>query len=66
MISAANINHGLTLAFILLISIILLIVAGVIGISSKKVDQKYSDTVSIVITILILVGMGGLLYSCAG
>ena len=32
MISAANINHGLTLALILLISIIFLIIAGIIGI----------------------------------
>jgi len=66
MISAANISHGLTLAFILLISMVLLITAGVIGISSKKVDQKHSDTQSLIITILILVGISGVLYSCAG
>lgn len=36
MISAANINHGLTLALILLMSMVLLIITGVIGLSSKK------------------------------
>lgn len=66
MISAANINHGLTLALILLISIVFLIVAGVIGISSKKVDHKHNNTVSIIITILIVFGIGGVLYSCTG
>lgn len=66
MISAANINHGLTLALILLISIIFLIIAGIIGISSKKDDQRHSDTKSIIITFLIFVGIGGVLYSCTG
>lgn len=58
MISAANINHGLTLAFILLISIVLLIIAGVIGLSSK------SDSKGVVIVVLIFIGMVGILYSC--
>lgn len=64
MLSAANINHGLTLALILLISIVLLIIAGIVGISLKKDDQKYRNTKSIIITVLILVGTSGILYSC--
>jgi len=47
-------------------NLILLIIAGIVGISSKKDDQKHSDTQSIIITVLILVGIGGILYSCAG
>lgn len=64
MISAANINHGLTLALILLMSMVLLIIAGVIGLSSKKMNKKHSNTQAMIMTTLILVGIAGVLYSC--
>ena len=66
MISSANITHGLTLSLILLISIILLGIAGIMKISSKKLDNKNTDTLNSIVLMLVLLGISGVLFSCAG
>lgn len=65
MLSAANINHGITLAFIALVSIILLIIAAVTALL-KLSSKRQSENKDMVILIFTLIGITGLLYSCAG
>lgn len=66
MISSANITHGLILSLILMISIILLVIAGIVKISSKKLDNKNTETQNSIVLILVLLGISGVLFSCAG
>lgn len=67
MISAANINDGLMLAFIMLISIILLIITGIVSLFRfKNKKETKLEAQDIIIIIFYFIGISGLLYSFLG
>ncbi|WP_089606275.1 hypothetical protein [Acinetobacter piscicola] len=67
MLSAANINDGLMLAFIMLISIILLIITGIVALFRfKNKKEPKLEAQDIVIIIFYFIGISGLLYSFLG
>lgn len=67
MLSAANINDGLMLAFIMLISIILLIITGIFALFRFKNKKEHKlEAQDIIIVIFYFIGMSGLLYSFLG
>lgn len=65
MLSSANIEHGIMLAFLALVSIILVIIAGVLAIFRVRRKNK-SEAQDAVILITFLLGITGLLFSCSG
>lgn len=65
MLSSANIEHGIMLACLALVSIILLIIAGVLALFRVRRKNK-SETQDAVILITFLLGITGLLFSCSG
>lgn len=65
MLSSANIEHGIMLALIALVSIILLIIAGITALFRLK-SKNNSETQDMVILITFLLGITGLLFSCSG
>lgn len=65
MLSSANIEHGITLALVWIVSIILLIIAAILIFLQCK-RKSESNTQSIIIAIMIFIGLVGLLYSCSG
>lgn len=64
MLSSANIEHGIMLAFLGLIGIILLIIAGVLALFRMR-SQNKSETKDMVILILFLSGLVSLLLACS-
>lgn len=65
-ISSANLTYGLTLGLILLISIISLVVGEIIKISSKRIVSKNTNRQNSIASMLIIIGISGILFSCAG
>ncbi|AZC01583.1 MULTISPECIES: hypothetical protein [Acinetobacter] len=65
MLSSANIEHGIMLALIALVSIILLIIAGITALFRLKSKNK-SETKDMIIISFALIGVTGLLFSCSG
>ncbi|WP_312050162.1 hypothetical protein [Acinetobacter courvalinii] len=65
MLSAANINHGLMLVMVMLISILLLIGAGIAAFCRMK-SKNSSETEGMIILMVALLSIAGLLFSCAG
>jgi len=64
MLSAANISHGLMLAFVILVSILFLIGAGIAALCRLK-SKNRSETKDMIILMIALLGIAGLLFSCA-
>ncbi|MCH7303917.1 hypothetical protein MMP74_05895 [Acinetobacter sp. NIPH 1869] len=65
MLSAANISHGIMIAMVMLISIVLLIGAGIAALCRMKSKNK-SVTKDMIVFMIALLSIAGLLFSCAG
>lgn len=65
MLSSANIGHGIMMGFVMLASILIIIIAVIVGLFSKKRKNK-SETENIAFIILLCIGIAGLLYSYMG
>ncbi|EPF93227.1 hypothetical protein GCM10025882_07080 [Acinetobacter gyllenbergii] len=66
MLSAANISHGIMVAIVMLISIVFLIGAGISALCRMKSKKNKSETNDMIILMVTLLGVAGLLFSCAG
>lgn len=65
MLSSANIDHGIMMGFVMLASILIIIIAVIIGLYGKKRKNK-SETENITFIILLCIGVVGLIYGYAG
>lgn len=65
MLSSANIEHGITLALIWLVSIIFLVIATILILLRYRRKSK-SSIQDIIIATMIFIGCVGLLYSYTG
>jgi len=65
MLSSANIGHGIMMGIVMLASILIIIIAVIVGLYGKKHKNK-SETENITFIILLCIGIAGLLYSYMG
>jgi len=65
MLSSANIGHGIMMGFVMLASILIIIIAIIVGLYGKK-RKNESETENMAFIILLCIGIAGLLYSYMG
>ncbi|WP_267531298.1 hypothetical protein [Acinetobacter oleivorans] len=65
MLSSANIGHGIMMGFVMLASILIIIIAVIVGLYGKK-RKNESETENMAFIILLCIGIAGLLYSYMG
>ncbi|KYQ78621.1 hypothetical protein AWW73_08535 [Acinetobacter lactucae] len=65
MLSSANIGQGIMMGFVMLASILIIIIAVIVGLYGKKRKNK-SETQNIAFIILLCIGVAGLMYAYAG